>query len=85
VRPEYGKKGGGEMGLLKNLRKKLGGARPRRIAGPLGHVRQCPECRRDLQVIYLVGNGDRTATVGMSCLTCGELFEEVTQPGAMGF
>jgi hypothetical protein len=73
------------MGLLKRLRKKLRGARPRRITGPPGHVRQCQECERDLQVIYLAGNGDRTFTVGMVCLTCGEAFEEVTRKGWMGF
>lgn len=72
------------MGLLQKLRKRFQGAKPRSITGPKGWVRQCPDCLRDLEVVYLVGNGDGTATVGMVCLKCGDPFEEVTRNLLLG-
>lgn len=68
------------MGILANLRRKLGGgggARPRAITGPLGVVRRCLDCHATLEVLYWRGNGNNSETVGLVCPACREWFEEL--------
>lgn len=67
------------MGFLRKMQKSMVGVRIRKITGPRGIVRRCPDCHEVLQV-ELVGEIANCRTlVGMSCPKCGELYQEIAE------